>query len=103
RRDEVPNLDVPVVQRNRRDADDVRFAPVANEAASGEGVEDGARLIRRSMEPQRQLTAARLRIGGSDDRQVAAGPLPQQRLPVAGEPYGLAAQDGQRRPVEQFE
>src|SRR5688572_17127411 len=66
---ETQHVVVGVVERGRGNADHVGFAPVAEYAIGCEVFEQCAATLASTDDPDRQLTAALLRIGRSYDLQ----------------------------------
>src|SRR4051812_37775013 len=70
---------VRVIERNRRNAENVRLAPVADHAFAGETIAERASIIRYM---QRQLSTAALRIARCDDGEFVGCVLIKQRFEI---------------------
>ena len=86
------HVQVAVVERGGRDADDVRFAPVAEHADATQVLEQGTAALTTADHAQRQLATTALRIGRSDDVQHAGQARAYQRFKHAGQCQRFAAQ-----------
>ena len=101
--DQARAIGKTVVQRRRRGADDVRFAPVADDAGATEILEGIATGFTAGAHPQRQLAAALFGIARGEQFQVFAQLADQRLGQPAGQCFGLGAQRRQPGAVEEVE
>ena len=85
-------VEIAVVQRCRRDADRVGFAPVADNAMRAEVIEQGATRDASVHDAQRELAAAATRIARGGDVDDAGEMLANQRIEKASQGNGFFAQ-----------